>query len=64
MVSEIVDDDDDEFAAPIFSQIWHTTVRIFQQYWRTPSYIWGKILLGGVSALWEPPVECVWLIKR
>lgn len=43
--------DNDEFAMPFYIQILHTTIRVFQQYWRTPSYIWGKFLLGGVSAL-------------
>ena len=44
-----------EFAMPLYTQILHTTIRVFQQYWRTPSYIWGKFLLGGVSALWAFP---------
>jgi ATP-binding cassette, subfamily G (WHITE), member 2, PDR len=43
--------DNDEFAMPLYTQILHTTIRVFQQYWRTPSYIWGKILLGGASSL-------------
>lgn len=41
----------DEFAVPLYVQLRHTIIRIFQQYWRTPTYIWGKILLGIVSAL-------------
>jgi len=45
------DSDNDEFAMPLHTQVLHTTVRVFQQYWRTPSYIWGKFLLGGMSAL-------------
>jgi ATP-binding cassette subfamily G (WHITE) protein 2 (PDR) len=40
-----------EFAAQFHVQLWYTTIRIFQQYWRTPTYIWGKIMLGGISAL-------------
>ncbi|KAF3939272.1 hypothetical protein ABW19_dt0207177 [Dactylella cylindrospora] len=40
-----------EFAMPLFSQLWHVTVRVFQQYWRTPSYIYGKLILGVASAL-------------
>jgi ABC-type multidrug transport system ATPase subunit len=40
-----------EFAMPLMVQIYHVTLRIFQQYWRTPSYIWGKFLLGVMSAL-------------
>jgi ATP-binding cassette subfamily G (WHITE) protein 2 (PDR) len=43
--------DQAEFAMPLSTQILYNTVRAFQQYWRTPSYIWGKFLLGGVSAL-------------
>ncbi|EGX45830.1 hypothetical protein AOL_s00117g35 [Orbilia oligospora ATCC 24927] len=40
-----------EFAMPLGPQIKHVTVRVFQQYWRTPSYIYGKLLLGVASAL-------------
>lgn len=35
-----------EFAMPFATQLWYVTVRVFEQYWRTPSYIWGKLLLG------------------
>ena len=45
------DTEHNEFAMPLKSQLLHTTIRIFQQYWRTPSYIWGKFLLALVSAL-------------
>jgi ATP-binding cassette, subfamily G (WHITE), member 2, PDR len=45
------DGDEDEFAMPIHVLLLYTTIRVFQQYWFTPSYIWGKFLLGGVSAL-------------
>ena len=40
-----------EFAMPFRSQLLSVTIRVFQQYWRTPSYIWGKLLLGVMSAL-------------
>jgi ATP-binding cassette subfamily G (WHITE) protein 2 (PDR) len=50
-IGSMEDSDDDEFAAPLLTQILYTTIRVFQQYWRTPSYIWGKFLLGGVSSL-------------
>ncbi|PGH10945.1 hypothetical protein AJ79_05191 [Helicocarpus griseus UAMH5409] len=40
-----------EFAMPMTSQIYHVTLRVFQQYWRTPTYIWGKFLLGFMSAV-------------
>lgn len=41
----------DEFAAPLLTQISLVVRRIFQQYWRTPSYIYSKAILtvGGVS---------------
>lgn len=34
-----------EFAMPLTSQVYHVTYRVFQQYWRTPSYILGKYVL-------------------
>ncbi|PVH92147.1 hypothetical protein DM02DRAFT_544241 [Periconia macrospinosa] len=40
-----------EFAMPFHQQLYHVTKRVFQQYWRTPTYIWGKLLLGILSAL-------------
>jgi ATP-binding cassette subfamily G (WHITE) protein 2 (PDR) len=59
---EMKDDsgDTDEFAMPLFTQIRCCTTRIFQQYWRTPSYIWGKVILGLASALYglRSIVEC------
>ena len=34
-----------EFAASFFEQLWHVSHRVFQQYWRTPSYIYSKTCL-------------------
>lgn len=34
-----------EFAAPLYVQFWQVLTRVFQQYWRTPSYIWSKTAL-------------------
>ena len=34
-----------EFAAPMSEQFLVVLRRVFQQYWRTPSYIWSKIIL-------------------
>jgi ATP-binding cassette, subfamily G (WHITE), member 2, PDR len=39
------------YAMPLFAQLKHVTIRVFQQYWRTPSYIYGKFVLGIASAL-------------
>lgn len=40
-----------EFAAPFWTQMWEVTHRVFQQYWRTPSYIYSKLALCLFSAL-------------
>ena len=38
-----------EFAVSLPVQLHQTLIRIFQQYWRTPSYIYAKLgLVGGV----------------
>lgn len=34
-----------EFAMPFSSQLSSVTTRVFQQYWRTPSYIYAKFIL-------------------
>ncbi|KAF2814193.1 ATP-binding cassette transporter [Mytilinidion resinicola] len=43
--------DESEFAMPFTSQLWEVSLRVFQQYWRTPDYIWNKLGLGTFSAL-------------
>ncbi|KAH7396729.1 ABC-2 type transporter-domain-containing protein [Phaeosphaeria sp. MPI-PUGE-AT-0046c] len=40
-----------EFAAPFGEQLWATLVRVFQQYWRSPSYIYSKTILCVSSAI-------------
>jgi len=40
-----------EFAAPFGQQLREVTVRVYQQYWRTPSYIYSKTILCGLSGL-------------
>lgn len=39
------------YAAPWHLQLWLCTKRVFEQYWRTPSYIYAKLILcfGAVS---------------
>ncbi|RFU28656.1 hypothetical protein B7463_g7693, partial [Scytalidium lignicola] len=39
------------YAAPFYLQLMKCTQRAFQQYWRTPSYIWAKLSLCGASSL-------------
>ncbi|KAK6360775.1 hypothetical protein TWF730_006897 [Orbilia blumenaviensis] len=41
-----------QFAAPFSAQLFQVLKRVFQQYWRTPSYIYSKVLLAvGCSML-------------
>jgi len=40
-----------EFAAPLTTQLFAVQRRVFQQYWRTPSYIYSKLGLVTGSAL-------------
>ena len=52
--SKPVDENPDslkEFAAPVNDQFYTVTKRVFEQYWRTPSYLYSKTLLctGSVS---------------
>ena len=38
-------------AAPFGQQLWAVTFRVFQQYWRTPTYIYSKSALSILTAL-------------
>ena len=40
-----------EFAAPFYLQCWEVIKRVFEQYWRTPSYLYAKAFLCTSSAL-------------
>ena len=49
-----VDDDPTallEFAEPFQNQAWEVTKRVFEQYWRTPSYLYSKLLLCAATGL-------------
>ncbi len=52
-----------EFAEPFMVQLLSVTQRVFQQYWRTPSYLYSKTVLCAGSALfigfsfWHSPVS-------
>ncbi|KAL4922188.1 ABC-2 type transporter-domain-containing protein [Aspergillus aurantiobrunneus] len=41
-----------EFAAPFHSQLWECLVRVFAQYYRTPTYIWSKAALCVLTSLY------------
>ncbi|TVY38692.1 ZEB2-regulated ABC transporter [Lachnellula occidentalis] len=52
--TEVASDDKslyNEFAAPTMVQLKEVLYRVFQQYWRTPSYIYSKMALCVASAL-------------
>lgn len=40
-----------EYAMPFPNQLWHVTHRVFQQYWREPSYVWAKLILATLASL-------------
>ncbi|OQV10719.1 hypothetical protein CLAIMM_14681 isoform 3 [Cladophialophora immunda] len=40
-----------EFAAPFYEQLYEVLKRVFEQYWRTPSYIYSKLSLCIASGL-------------
>lgn len=42
---------EDDYAAPFAQQLRIVTVRIFQQYWRSPTYIISKLALAILSSL-------------
>jgi len=39
------------YAMPLTTQIWECTYRVFQQYWRMPSYVIAKFALCAVASL-------------
>lgn len=39
------------FAAPFSQQFWMVFKRVNQQYWRTPTYLWSKMILSTFTAL-------------
>lgn len=40
-----------EFATPLWTQIYECTYRVFQQYWRMPSYVLAKMALCTIAGL-------------
>jgi ATP-binding cassette subfamily G (WHITE) protein 2 (PDR) len=50
---ETTEEDLKTFAIPVWKQYLLVTKRVFEQYWRTPSYIYSKVLLAVISALFN-----------
>jgi len=51
VVSDDLQTSRSEFAMPLIYQLLRTIIRVFQQYWRTPTYIYGKFFLGVAAGL-------------
>ncbi|KAK8127265.1 ABC transporter [Apiospora sp. TS-2023a] len=41
-----------EFVTSFWSQLWEVLLRTAKHYWRSPTYIWSKILMVGLSSLY------------
>lgn len=52
-VSEASKDDGTEFAAPVWEQTTMLTQRLFRQYWRSPSYIYGKLFVAFIVGVFN-----------
>lgn len=56
-LSKLPREDDPEakkkYAAPIWKQYYYVTMRVFQQDWRTPTYIYSKIFLVVTASLFN-----------
>ncbi|KAJ6008160.1 hypothetical protein N7540_012136 [Penicillium herquei] len=40
-----------QYASPFHVQLWYCTKRVFEQYWRTPSYLYSKLAMCFITAL-------------
>lgn len=52
-------EEDTSYAVPFHLQLRMVTTRTFQQYWRTPSYIYSKLGLCGITVGGERPTAVV-----
>lgn len=46
-------DDETEFAAPVWTQTTMLTRRLFTQYWRDPSYLYGKLFVAVIVGIFN-----------
>ncbi|PWY82966.1 ABC drug exporter AtrF [Aspergillus heteromorphus CBS 117.55] len=42
-----------EFAAPVSTQTYHLMMRVFRQYWRDPSYYYGKLFVSVIIGIFN-----------
>jgi ATP-binding cassette subfamily G (WHITE) protein 2 (SNQ2) len=47
------DDEETEFAAPVWLQTTMLTKRVFTQYWRDPSYLYGKLFVAVIVGIFN-----------
>ena len=52
------------FAASFGTQLWVVLIRIFQQYWRTPSYLYSKVALCLFSVSPDPIFNATWKVSN
>jgi len=46
-------DDETEFAAPVWTQTVELTKRTFRNYWRDPSYLYGKLFVAVIVGVFN-----------
>jgi ATP-binding cassette, subfamily G (WHITE), member 2, SNQ2 len=46
-------DNETEFAAPVWTQTTMLTRRLFTQYWRDPSYLYGKLFVAAIVGIFN-----------
>lgn len=45
--------DETEFAASVWTQTYELTKRLFRQYWRDPSYLYGKLFVSFILGIFN-----------
>lgn len=45
--------DETEFAASVWAQTYELTKRTFRQYWRDPSYLYGKLFVSVITGIFN-----------
>lgn len=51
--SEVTKDQEREYAAPAWVQITELTKRMFRQYWRDPSYVYGQLFTSVIMGIFN-----------
>lgn len=46
-----------QFAEPFSIQLYNVVIRVFQQYWRTPSYLYSKTVLCVLVVRYQAPLS-------